>query len=162
MATLIDIGHSYHPLFQAQNWKDGLFQKFGQGLDILVHQVPPILHISKAAIMVYTFVLLLHGLFLSCRRDPGGLPQSAVDGKKKKNVRRVKLALPLGPFAAWHLTLKTNKGDRVIKTGVSLGPIKIMIVMALENDWESIWDSIRPQAKVYGSVLCIKGSTTVR
>ncbi|KAK4095426.1 hypothetical protein Purlil1_222 [Purpureocillium lilacinum] len=164
METLISIAQNHQFLFHAQDWKDGLFRNFGQGLDVLVHQLPSILHIAKAAIMLHTLALLLHGLFFSCRQGTDDLPKPAVDGKRqKKNARRVKVAVPLGPVVSWHFTLKVSRGDRVVKTGVSLGPFKIMAVVTLGKDrnWRSVWETTNPQAKLYGSAFFIKGSTAV-
>jgi len=165
MVTLISIPQNQHFLFHAQDWKDGLFRNFGPGRDVLVHLFPTILHIAKAAIMLHTLVLLLRGLFFSCRQRADGLPKPAVDGKReKKNARRVKLAVPLGRGVSWHFTLKVSKGDRVVKTGVSLGLVKIMAVMTVGKDWNwrSVWETAKPQAKLYGSAFFIKGSTAVR
>ena len=165
MVTLISIPQNQHFLFHAQDWKDGLFRNFGPGRDVLVHLFPTILHIAKAAIMLHTLVLLLRGLFFSCRQRADGLPKPAVDGKReKKNARRVKLAVPLGRGVSWHFTLKVSKGDRVVKTGVSLGLVKIMAVMTVGKDWNwrSVWETTKPQAKLYGSAFFIKGSTAVR
>ena len=165
METLISILQNQHFLFHAQDWKDGLFRNFGPGRDVLVHLFPTILHIAKAAIMLHTLVLLLRGLFFSCRQRADGLPKPAVDGKReKKNARRVKLAVPLGRGVSWHFTLKVSKGDRVVKTGVSLGPFKIMAVMTLGKhwSWRSVWETTKPQAKLYGSAFFIKGSTAIR
>ena len=165
MVTLISILQNQHFLFHAQDWKDGLFRNFGPGRDVLVHLFPTILHIAKAAIMLHTLVLLLRGLFFSCRQRADGLPKPAVDGKReKKNARRVKLAVPLGRGVSWHFTLKVSKGDRVVKTGVSLGLVKIMAVMTVGKDWNwrSVWETAKPQAKLYGSAFFIKGSTAVR
>ena len=165
MVTLISIPQNQHFLFHAQDWKDGLFRNFCPGRDVLVHLFPTILHIAKAAIMLHTLVLLLRGLFFSCRQRADGLPKPAVDGKReKKNARRVKLAVPLGRGVSWHFTLKVSKGDRVVKTGVSLGLVKIMAVMTVGKDWNwrSVWETAKPQAKLYGSAFFIKGSTAVR
>jgi len=165
METLISIAQNHQFLFHAQDWKDGLLRNFGQGLDVLVQHCPSILHIAKAAIMLHTVALLLHGLFFSCRQGADGLPKPAIDSKReKKNSRRVKLAVPLGPGVSWHFSLKVSKGDRVVKTGVSLGPFKIMAVMTLGKhwSWRSVCKTTKPQAKLYGSAFFIKGSTAIR
>ncbi|PWI65448.1 hypothetical protein PCL_07049 [Purpureocillium lilacinum] len=163
METLPTIGYSHRLSFPASNWSDGLFRKFGPGLDTLVRHFQSILHIAKAAIMMYTLVLLVHGLYVCRRQDSAGLPRPAVDGKGgKKSARRVKLALPLGPFVSWHFTLKVSKGDRVLKTGVSLGPVKIMAVVTLGKNWtwKSAWKSLRPQAKLVARVAVGSTATT--
>ena len=75
---------------------------------------------------------------------------------------RLAAAWPLG--VSWHFTLKASKGDRVVKTGVSLGPFKIMAVMTLGKhwSWRSVCKTTKPQAKLYGSAFFIKGSTAIR
>jgi len=115
--------------------------------------------------MMYTLILLVHGLHVSRRQDSTGLPRPTIDGKGgKRSTRRVKLVLPLGTFVSWHFTLKVSKEDRLVKTGVYLGHTKIMVVVAFGRDWtwRSVRESLKPQAKLHGAAGFIKGSAAVR